>query len=101
MRKHLRVTDEDDRPLNLTPAFGIKVLLPRPCGPPLNKIDVDIVDAARGMIAIALTDPELQSLRIGEAQDFEAEIMMSDHTLIVFFSGALTVRQVDGRKVWV
>jgi len=94
----LRIVNEFGTPLSLKGATLIKVQFEYENGHTLEKTNPKILDAAEGKIQVDLDEFEIQGLKVGDAQNFLAEVQIDDDIYHVLFAKSLNVRIKDGRK---
>lgn len=95
----LRLKNEFGIPINLLMADSITLYYPREDGSWLQKRDVTILDAENGILDVKPTNFEVQALKMGQAQDFFAKVVVGDETLTIKFHKGLDVELKDERKI--
>lgn len=95
----LRIVNQFGSPLSLQGADSIKVQFEYENGHVLEKSNITIVDAAEGKIALDLEDFEIQGLKVGEKQNFMAEVRFGEDVHHVLFEKGLNVGIKNDRKV--
>lgn len=99
MKLKLRLTNEFGVPLNITAMDSIKVMFPYLENKTLEKNKFDIVDASQGIIAVELSDFELDGLNEGMKQTFWAYVIQGDEAWKFAFKNGLNVVKEGERKV--
>lgn len=89
-----RGTSKDIRRL-----FGLCVWLKREDGSVLQKYTYTIVDLRHAILSVSLTSEEIQSLKIGDAQDFDVYALIGEKIVKAEFKSTYSVRASDGGKV--
>lgn len=95
----LRIVNQFGNPMCLQGADSIKVQFQYENGHTLEKSNVRIIDANEGKIALDLEDFEIQGLKVGEKQNFMAEVRFGDDVHHVLFEKGLNVGLQNDRKV--
>lgn len=101
----IRITNEFGQPLNLSRmkssmfSFSYENVDTSGLDRNLEKYDAVVIDSERGEMELTLSEFEVQGLKVGIDQDFFAELYFEDWTYKVHFSKALTVSELNGRKI--
>lgn len=95
----LRILNEFGNPFQLHKADAIKVLFPYEDGRVLEKNQVKIIDSAKALIEVELSEFEIDGMAVGAGQSFKAEVLVGDTVFIVSFAKGLNVEMREGKKV--
>jgi hypothetical protein len=95
----LRIINEFGNPFNLQAVDSIKVQFQYENGHTLEKNSYRIIDETEGKIELDLEDFEIQGLKVGEKQNFMAEVAIGDDVYHVLFEKGLNVGLENDRKV--
>lgn len=98
--KKCKILSKFKTPLPLHSALGIKFIFPYDDGRELEKSIAKIIDAENGIVEFSLTDFELQGMKVGEMQNFKAEVQFAAHKEVVLFAKSLNIIIENERKVW-
>jgi hypothetical protein len=67
----------------------------------IEKSNIEILDHAKGIVEVDLTDFEIQGLAVGNNQDCGCKVYMQDATeYTILFSSSINVEIKEDRKVW-
>ena len=98
--KKCRILSEFKTPLPLHNAQAIKFIFPYEDGRNLEKMMVKVLDLDKGLVEFSLSDFELQGLKVGQGQNFKAEIIFPTHKEVVIFAKSLNIIMDGERKAW-
>lgn len=100
MKRKFQILNEFKAPLPLMAAEKIIFTFQGENGP-IEKSNVEIIDHAKGIVAVELSDFEVQGLSLGSGQNCGCKVLMQNaDEYTVLFSSAINVQIKDGRKVW-
>ena len=100
MKRKFQILNEYKSPLPLMGAEKIIFHFDTDGVGPMEKSSVEILDHAKGIVEVELSDFEIQGLSEG-INDCGCKILMQNaDEYTVLFSKAISVQIIDNRKVW-
>lgn len=94
-----RLLTENGTSKDLRRLFGLCAFFKREDGSVVQKYTYTIVHLRFAIVSVLLTDEEIQSLQLGDAQSFDVFALIGDSIFKAEFKDTYSVRTREGRKV--